>query len=268
MKTLYFLKLGGSLITEKVQVHTPRMDVLSRLAIEIHDAFEQVPDRQVLLGHGSGSFGHVPAKEFATRQGVSTEAQWRGFTEVWYQARELNHLVLKALYQAGLPAITFPPSTALVTEGGKITSWNLQPIQYALERGLLPVIYGDVVFDNELGGTILSTEDLFSYLAEHLKVSRILLAGIEQGVWLDFPECTQPITEITPENYHEISASLHGSSSPDVTGGMLSKVESSLELISRVPGLEVKIFSGGEPGNVLRALNGETLGTTIRGSTI
>jgi isopentenyl phosphate kinase len=268
MKTLYFLKLGGSLITEKDRAHTPRPLVLSRLAAEILTALEQKPDRQILLGHGSGSFGHVPAKEFATRQGVRTEAQWRGFIDVWRQAGELNELVIHAMHQVGLPAITFSPSAALFTEGGQVISWNLQPVEAALKAGLLPVIHGDVAFDNQLGGTILSTEDLFNDLADHLKPSRILLAGIERGVWLDYPRCTRLAHEITPNNYQEISASLQGSSSPDVTGGMLTKVESSLALISRLPGLEVSIFSGEEPGNVQRALNSETLGTIIRGSTL
>jgi isopentenyl phosphate kinase len=266
VKTLYFLKLGGSLITEKDQAHTPRLHVVDRLAAEIYTAFEQLPDRQILLGHGSGSFGHVPAKEFSTRQGVNTQGQWHGFSEVWLQARELNYLVLQSMYKAGLNAITFPPSAAIMTEGSKIVSWNLQPIKSSLKAGLLPVVYGDVVFDRQLGGTILSTEDLFTYLAHQLKPSRILLAGIEQGVWLDYPRCTKLVAEITPDNYHEISASLLGSSSPDVTGGMLSKVKSSLALITQLPGVEVNIFSGEEPGNVQRALNGESLGTIIRGS--
>lgn len=268
MNTLYFLKLGGSLITEKDQAYTPRMHILSRLATEIHSALEQAPERCVLLGHGSGSFGHVPAKKFATRQGVSTTAQWRGFTKVWYQARELNHLVIHALHKAGLPAITFPPSASLSTESSKIISWDIQPIMAALNAGLLPVIYGDVAFDNQLGGTILSTEDLFGYLATLLKPSRILLVGLEQGVWLDYPDCTELIAEITTDNYHEISTSLKESPYPDVTGGMLSKVESSLALIRQLPGLEVHIVSGEEPGNIQRALNGETLGTRIRVSTL
>jgi isopentenyl phosphate kinase len=49
---------------------------------------------------------------------------------------------------------------------------------------------------------------------------------------------------------------------------MLSKVESSLALIERLPGLEVRIFSGEEPGDVQRALSGDTVGTRIRGSTL
>lgn len=37
--------------------------------------------------------------------------------------------------------------------------------QAALEAGIVPVIHGDVAFDEELGGTVASTEDLFAFLA-------------------------------------------------------------------------------------------------------
>jgi hypothetical protein len=36
-----------------------------------------------------------------------------------------------------------------------------------------------------------------------------------------------------------------------------------LELIENDPGLTIQIFSGTEPGNIVRALTGETLGTVI-----
>lgn len=268
MSTLQFLKLGGSLITEKDRPHTHRPHTLARLAAELRSAISQEPQMLVLLGHGSGSFGHVPAKKFATRQGVYTASQWRGFVEVWRQAGELNRLVMRALHEAGLSAIAFPPSAGITTEDGRIVSWNLFPVEASLKAGSLPVVFGDVVFDKSRGGTILSTEDLFAHLTAHLKPARLLLAGIESGVWADYPHCNELVQEITPHNYCEISASIKGSESPDVTGGMLSKVESSLTLISKLPALEVQIFSGKEPGNLQRALSGERLGTIIRGSTL
>ena len=80
----------------------------------------------------------------------------------------------------------------------------MEPIQSTLENGLLPVIYGDVVFDTDIGGTILSTEDLFFYLAGILKPSRILLAGQDPGVWKDFPECTQLYDHLQPSDLAQL----------------------------------------------------------------
>ena len=260
---LQFLKLGGSLITDKRTARTPRKEVIARLTTEIESVRAANLDLKLLLGHGSGSYGHVPAKKYGTRQGVVSSEQWQGFAEVWYEAATLNRIVMETLHAAGLPAISFPASAGVTAKDGKVAVWNLAPLSAALEGGLLPVVFGDVVFDIARGGTILSTEDIFTHLARQLCPMRILLAGIDAGVWADFPACTQLIPEITPENWDTVAASLSGSAATDVTGGMQSKVRAMLDLAIAIPGLEISIFSGEQPGNLAAALQGESLGTRI-----
>jgi isopentenyl phosphate kinase len=262
-KELVFLKLGGSLITEKDRPHTPRLETIQRLVMEITAARHAYPGLAVLLGHGSGSFGHVPAQKYGTRNGVKNAEAWRGFAKVWREASDLDHLVLDALHETGLPAVAFPPSAAVIARDGKPASWDLAPIIFALESGLLPVVYGDVVFDFTLGGTILSTEELFAHLVRYLMPKRILLAGIEPGVWQDYPQNTTLFEEITPAGFSSLSQAIAGSSAADVTGGMYSKVQQSLELVRLVPNLEIDIFSGEVPGAVEHALLGERRGTHI-----
>ena len=260
---LIFIKLGGSLITIKNQPHTPRLEVLERLAQEIAAGWSQNQNRPILLGHGSGSYGHFPASEYNTRLGVKSSEEWKGFIEVWRQAAALNHLVMQALEKAGLPAIAFPPSAAITAQDGKVATWNLDPLLTALDKGLLPVIYGDVVFDRVLGGTILSTEDLFSYLAARLRPSKLLFAGLQPGVWSDFPDNTRLLPEITPSSLPFIDKGLKGSAATDVTGGMVSKVHQIMSMVDEMPGLSASIFSGEVPGNLRRSLLGEELGTAI-----
>jgi isopentenyl phosphate kinase len=260
---LVFIKLGGSLITDKNQPSTPRLDVIERLAHEIADARVQDPHLKIVLGHGSGSFGHVPADRYHTRQGVKSAPEWQGFVEVWQQASALNHLIMQALEQARVPALAFPPMPAVTSRAGQVVAWDLYPLTTALAQNLMPVVQGDVVFDQALGGTILSTEDIFSHLASQLKPDRILLAGIEQGVWQDYPDNTQVVGEITPQTFPGIEGVLKGSAAIDVTGGMLDKVRQLLMVVSEQPGITACIFSGEVPGNVGRALLGEQPGTLI-----
>jgi isopentenyl phosphate kinase len=263
-RPVVFLKLGGSLITDKNRPHTPRLEVIRRLADEIVAARENEAGLRILLGHGSGSFGHVPARRYGTRQGVRTEQEWHGFVEVWREAVQLNRIVVNALGEAGLPAMSLPPSSSTLARDGLVETWNLEPMRRALEANLLPVVFGDVAFDSLRGGTILSTEDLFSHLALELQPRRILLAGSEAGVWADFPNCTRLVEEISPANWSDLSATVGGSTATDVTGGMASKVQQSLELAQRIPNLEVFIFSGETPGAIEQALSGKHLGTRIR----
>ena len=263
ISNLQILKLGGSLITEKNKPYTARAKLIKALAAELAAFRAANPSARLLLGHGSGSFGHTAAKQHATRQGVHTPEQWQGFAEVATQAAALNHIVMEALHLAGLPALAFPPSASVVAADGEAAEWNLAPVRSALEAGLLPVVYGDVAFDRKLGGTILSTEDLFVRLADEFRPMRILLAGDQAGVFADYPECTELIPEINPGNIVRIAASLTGSAAVDVTGGMAGKVQRMLGLIERIPQIEVLIFSGEDPADIRRALQGDQPGTRL-----
>jgi isopentenyl phosphate kinase len=254
-----FLKLGGSLITDKSRARTARPDVLRRLAGEIAGARKAVPGLRIVLGHGSGSFGHVEAKKYGTADGVRTAEGWLGFAAVWAAADLLNRMVMDSLAAAGVPALRLAPSSSALLEDGKILDLPAAPVAAALEAGLVPVVYGDAVFDRTRGGGIASTEAVFAYLARTLHPRQILLAGIERGVFEDHPARTTLLPRIRAGDAGSIRRSLAGSAHADVTGGMLTKVLDMLELIRREETLEALVFSGEVEGNVLRALLGETV---------
>jgi len=284
MDEFVFLKLGGSLITDKTLPYTPRLNKLADLAAQIATVKQARPELSLVLGHGSGSFGHTAAKEYKTREGdphrpagispkydepqsylgeAGRGPYWRGFSEVWYQASALNRFVMESLHAAGVPSLALAPVSAVTASDGKVSSWDLGPLKAALAAGLVPVIYGDVIFDTVRGGTILSTEDLFEYLARELNPQRILLAGLEGAVWADFPERRQRVEKISPASFDGVKAGVGASHGADVTGGMESKVRQMLALAVEIPGLTAQIFSGETPGNAQRVLDGEILGTQI-----
>ncbi len=279
MKELVFLKLGGSLITDKTKPYTPLLDVMDELALQVKTALHSHPELRVLVGHGAGSFGHVPASEYKTRDGLPPRATplvyrrrddtqnnyWKGFAEVWYQASTLNRFVMEAFHKAGVRAISLAPSSSVISSNGQVSVWDTTPIRMALAADIVPVIFGDTVFDEVRGGTILSTEDLFMYLTGALHPDRILLAGLEAAVWEDFPARTRKVEKITPASFNEIKAGVGKSAAADVTGGMESKVKQMLALVEKHPNLTVQIFSCELPGNLIRVLAGETLGTVISG---
>ena len=256
-----FVKLGGSLITDKNTPRTPRPETIPRLMREIAEARAARPEMRLVLGHGSGSFGHVEGKKYGTRAGVRTEAEWHGFAEVQAAAGLLNRLVIDAAREAGLPVVNFPPSASAVCRDGVIQAMALVPIQAALDHNLIPLAFGDVAIDEVRGGTIVSTEDVFRYLALPLKPDRILLAGIEPGVLARWPN-GEVIPEITSI---DMLGEVGGAHAADVTGGMASKVREMLALAANVPGVTIQIFSGETPGLVRAALMGEAMpGTLIR----
>lgn len=262
-----YLKLGGSLITDKSSPQTPRPDVLARLAAEIAEARRAQPELRLLLGHGSGSFGHVEATKYGTRVGARTPAEWRGYAEVSATAARLNRIVTDALLAADVPAISFQPSASARCHAGVLEHLALPPIAGALDGGLVPLVYGDVAHDDVRGATIISTEDIFRFLARHLRPARILIAGIESGVYSDWPEGRTVIPAITPDNAAQHFPAIGRSNALDVTGGMAAKVSEMLALADEFPGLRILIFSGEAPGQTRDALiyKQTSFGTIITG---
>lgn len=280
MNELVFVKLGGSVITDKTRPETARPAVITRLAGEVAEAraaragSSSGPGQSLslVLGHGSGSFGHVAAQRYGTRQGVHTAADWWGFAEVAAVAARLNRIVTEAFLAAGIPVWSLPPSASARCRGGELVSLAMAPVEVALTRGLVPLVYGDVALDDEQGGTIISTEQIFAYLARYLHPTRLVLAGAVDGVFEGDPlrdPSARPIPEITPSNWQAVRVMLGGSHAVDVTGGMLAKVEEMVRLARALPGLTIHLISGDRPGALRDALLspvGAVAGTVIRWS--
>jgi isopentenyl phosphate kinase len=263
---LVFLKLGGSLITDKTRVETARPPVIRRLAAEIRRARERTPGLQLVVGHGSGSFGHAAARAKGYDNGHPRTGE--GFVVVARAAARLNRLVADALADANVPTVVFPPSASGRARDGLLQSLAVAPFRSALAAGVIPLTYGDVVWDDAQGWSIASTEAVLSFLAGELRPQRIILAGSVPGVMRhNTAEASdQPIAEITPDDWPSIRTAIYGAEGIDVTGGMAGKVTAMLRLVQAIPGLQVMIISGSEPGRVEEALSGRgpVLGTWIR----
>ncbi|WP_322798597.1 isopentenyl phosphate kinase [Thermoflexus sp.] len=249
-----FIKLGGSLITDKRRERRARLRVIRRLAREIREGLIERPDLRILVGHGSGSFGHAAAARARIHQGISRPEDWWGFAEVALAAAELHLQVRRAFHEAGLPTLSIPPSAVAEAAGGLPVAFEVRAFQRAWEAGLIPLTGGDIVFDRERGAAILSTEAVFDALLESLRPTRILLVGDVAGVLADGPEGRQVIPHLTPERFQEIQGAVGGSRGIDVTGGMRAKLEMALRWVERDPDLEVWIFSGRRPGALREAL--------------
>jgi len=258
MPELIFLKLGGSLLTDKTRPQALRGDVLARLASEIVGALADCPDLRLVIGHGSGSFGHMAARRHNTRAGVSSPEGWRGYAETARAAALLNRHVVDALWEAGVPALAIQPSASAQCRDGELLVLDERPIRAALEHGLAPVIYGDVALDTVRGGTIISTEEIFAWLAPRLAPVRVILVGEVAGVLSADPAsgiAGELIPEITPETLPGVAQALGGSRGVDVTGGMVAKVREMLALVQATPALAaVQIISGLTPGSVRSTL--------------
>ncbi len=257
---LTLLKLGGSLITDKRVEKSFRRDVVKSIADQLIEVYSIEPELRLIIGHGSGSFGHFAASRANTIKGVQTKEGWKAFAQVSNVAAELNGLVLEVLQSAGLPVWGIQPSASLLADDGNVMSMSFNSVVSALENGLIPVIYGDVSLDLTRGGTIVSTEKLFFYLSSVMSVDRIFLLGEVLGV---YDRMGSVIASITMANYPVLLSSFTGSSGTDVTGGMETKVEDMLDLVNRFSGMTIRIFSGLKDNLLRDALLAKTYPGTL-----
>ena len=256
MAELIFLKLGGSLLTDKARPRALRVDVLSRLAGEISAALTFRPELRLLIGQGGGSFAHHVAAQYGTRKGVSSLGDWRGYAATARAAAELNRIVIESLADAGIPVLPLQPSASALCRDGELSLLEERPIRTALANGLIPLVYGDVALDEVRGGTIVSTEQIFRWLAPRLCPDRVLLVGEVAGVLTADPVSagqlgSQVSPEITPASFERLGQALGGARGVDVTGGMIAKVSEMIALVEATPSLNVaQIISGLVPGLV------------------
>jgi isopentenyl phosphate kinase len=262
---LIFVKLGGSLITEKSAPSTINYTAIRRIVKELKDAIERDRALSLLIGHGGGSFPHPIAKAFQTSEGFIQDTSVRGFALCQNAASTLNRILVDVMVDYAIDAVSIQPSACCIAKDGAIADFFIVPIKVCLENRIIPVVFGDCVLDTVRGCTVVSTEQIFAHLSHSLRPSRVLVFGLVGGVYTSDPqrdENARFIPEIGVEKFTDVESYLGNSYSVDVTGGMVTKVKELIKIAKR--GIECEVLSGG-PGYITKALSGERgLGTIIR----
>jgi len=90
------LKIGGSILTDKSRELAPRYGEITRVAEEI-----AIYPEDVVLVHGAGSFGHIPAKKY----GLPHEFNRQGLRVTHSSVARLSEMVVEALSLAGIDCL-------------------------------------------------------------------------------------------------------------------------------------------------------------------
>ena len=211
------LKLGGSAITKKHGYMRPDAAGIARLASAVARAW-RAGVRNVVLVHGAGSFGHAPVLRYGINNGVRSGKQRLGYAITHSSVSRLSSLVADALLKKGVPAVSIPPAAIVRQENRRIASFDSKIVLGYIKAGYLPVLYGDMVLDSRLGGSVCSGDQIAAHLGR--KASRMIFATNVDGVLA----CGKTVPEITKENFAEVKRHLLSSGAPDVTGGMAGKI--------------------------------------------
>lgn len=213
------LKLGGSVLTEKAEPETVDRAALDGCARAIGAAHDGL-----LLVHGGGSFGHYHAE----RHGVTVTdgtADPGAVVAVHDAMRRLNDIVVAALHDHDVPAVGVEPLSMAHRDDAGTLAIASRPLATILDRGFVPVLFGDVVADAARGFTVVSGDELAAVLAETFEARRVGMCSREPGV-LD--ESGAVMGRIGA--FSEVEAAMGGGGGWDVTGGMAEKVRTLLDL--------------------------------------
>lgn len=244
---MFLVKLGGSVVTEKKTKGSFRADIVRRLAKEMKNFNGSI------VIHGAGSFGHPIAIKYGLDKGYHGNRQ--GVAKVWRKVRELNSMVMNEFLNAGLPAVSLPPSAILSCENGEIKKFDKYLIEKYIDMGFLPISFGDVVFDSIKGFTICSGDELMRYFSEVFKPELAIFVTNVDGI---FSSDKTLLKVLDKENEKKIEYW-----GKDATGGMKNKVNIGFEIAKL--GTKVLIINGNIKGRLKKALEGkEVVGTWVR----
>ena len=207
-----------------------------------------------IIVHGGGSFGHYWSVKYDmhTKPGLYNS---RGISVVHESMVSLNQIVVKSMSNVGLAPYGISPSSFFAE--GKLDVAKLNELVEFTHRGIVPIIFGDVVHISKGRFSIISGDVLMTQIATHLRPSRVIFTVNVDGVYEDMKK--KKLVRVLNFPTGKINIA---NSAVDVTGGMGRKISEAFEIAKL--GVNVNIVNGLNHDRVFDILKGvEVTGTII-----
>ena len=260
---MIILKIGGSILTNKSGVSEVNDLNMNRIACEIKDSLS-ISSKNLIVVHGAGSFGHPPAKKHNLGEKFDKsvyDIKRLGFCEIQNEVKKLNMFICETFIKQGLPVIAIPASSFITASNKRIIKGKLDIFIEYLNKGFIPVIYGDVVLDDELEFCVISGDQIIQYLAKNLQPKNVILGTDVDGVYNKNPKIHNDAIFFDKINSLDDLDVLDGSTNVDVTGGMVGKIKELLYLANL--GIDSKIINAEIEGNIFKVLENKPVKGTI-----
>ncbi|MGC8981762.1 MAG: isopentenyl phosphate kinase [Minisyncoccia bacterium] len=271
---LIIIKLGGSAITNKYE--KGKMKINKEILYNISTILSKIYiDHQLILIHGTGSFGHRNAIRYLKNKEINKKTNFEQYKYIILSRKnifDLNNKIMKILWNFRLPAISLFPSSFLSTEEDEIKNFDLEIISQLLILGFIPVIHGDWAFDKKSQFSIISSDKLTSYLAINLKATRVIMISDTDGIYSEIEKNKKQIIRFIDKNNIDIVLNnlKKENDMKDATGGIYGKLIEMLK-ISKF-GIPSILVNGSNKKSIIDAIEGKNLdnllGTIVKPYTI
>jgi len=188
---IVLLKLGGSLLTDKDKPFSIREDVVKSAIQQIIDA-----NKQLILIHGGGSFGHPLAKEYSISSGINSSIphQILGLTKTHQSMNNFNSYLINLFLEKNYPALSIQASSIFIKDSLKISTQSIDIIETTLDLNILPILYGDIILDKQGSFSIISGDQIIFELCENLKkyqISKVIFVMETDGIYINDEDSKQ-----------------------------------------------------------------------------
>ena len=260
-KSITLIKLGGSLLTDKNKPFSIRRDIVTKTINQIIES-----QKLVIIIHGGGSFGHPIAKDYKLQEGRNRiiKEQELGLVETHAAMEELNQFIVDAFLVEKKPVLSFQPSAMFFKKRGKTTLKGIEQIEMSLELGIIPILYGDIVYNTNQFFSILSGVEIITQLCKSLrkfKVNKVIFGMEKDGIYIQEEDSEENILaeDILDTEIPHLKLA-HFSDKIDVTGGIHGKLKAITKITEL--GIPVQIVNGLKEGYILKALHNEPVRST------
>ncbi|KAL6080644.1 Isopentenyl phosphate kinase [Balamuthia mandrillaris] len=199
------IKVGGAALTHKDRLESLNEDGLAA-TVELVRRLVVDNQKKVILVHGAGSFGHFQASSYRVSSGLppndsnTKERQQElqmGIAQTRRSVTLLAHKVVTALCEGNLPAVCLSPFPLLYQcrkrrllpsadnekkAKEELPAGDLLALQKLLRLGMVPVLHGDVVLDEDQEVAILGGDSIMQHLAVSLRPRRVVFLTDVEGV--------------------------------------------------------------------------------------
>ncbi len=227
-KPLIVIKLGGSALTDKRKIYTPRIPIIESSAAQIAAICKHF---SLVLVHGAGSYGHIPVIKFKLEHGLKSPKQVKGLAATKFKLLEWESILDEIFLAHGVPVTPFLASDFMVTKYGRIVSSKLDPLAGWLRLGCIPITGGDIVKDTKRGFSILSGDQIAAFIAIRLKATKLVYGVDVDGIFDANPKLNSQarlLKSLKPSSAARLLSKATSGTAPDVTGGMGGKIKEAI----------------------------------------
>lgn len=243
-----------------------RVALLEKIALLIGVA-QARQDFDLILIHGAGAAGHQLAKQYQLSSGtLGDEQKFTGALLTCAANQRLNNTLFEIFASRGVRIFPVHTASTIIQKNKAIAYCDMHLIRAALQRNCWPMLYGEMVFDEELEMSICSGDAISAFLARELGAQKIFFASDIDGIFNKDPHLHKDAKLIKKTSLSELLNSadikMTGSHNVDVTGGLCGKIKS-FNLGKENSLQAVEIFNGLQEENYENIFLGKEFSHTI-----